>query len=200
MRLPADITGMSMTLATSETFVAGPKTLRTRRPACTIAGFVLMSLALTFGIQRVVLAAPLGGSEHGALVVQGVDGNGRVSSSADVITISGAYPGMAAQTSTFEVRNAGTSPVAFAVNATGLTANGPRSLDDVLRITVLDPTTGDTVYQGRLSGLRIEHTGVLAAGTAARFTVEVTWPSIPADAAYQGAGMGFTVVASPAAE
>jgi hypothetical protein len=189
---------MSMTSATSQIFVAGPRNRRTRRPARTVAGFVLMSLALTLGIQRVVMAAPLGNSDEGALVIQGVDGNGRASSSADVIAISGAYPGMAAQTSTFEVRNAGTLPVAFAVNATGLVANGPRSLDDVLRITVRDRATGDTVYRGRLSTLRIEHTGVLAAGAAARFSVQVTWPSISADDAYQGAGMGFTVVASPA--
>lgn len=188
-----------MTPATSEIFVAGPRNLRTRRRARTIVGFVLMSLALTFGIQRVVMAEPLGNSERGALLVQGVDGNSRVFPSADVIEISGAYPGMAAQTSTFEIRNTGTIPVAFAVSSTGLVANGPRSLDDVLRITVRDHATSDIVYRGRLSGLRIEHTGVLAAGAAVRFTVEVTWPSIPADAAYQGAGMGFTVVASPAA-
>jgi hypothetical protein len=189
---------MSMTSA-SQIFVAGPRNVRTRRSARSIVGFVLMSLALVFGIQRVVLAAPLGGSKHGALVVQGVDGNGRVSSSADVIAISGAYPGMAALSSTFKVRNAGTLPVAFAVNTTGLVASGPRSLDDVLRITVRDAATGDTVYRGRLSGLRIEHAHVLAVGAAARFIVEVTWPTTTADAAYQGAGMGFTVTASPAA-
>ena len=156
-----------------------------------------MSLALTFGIQRVVMAAPLDSSAHGALLVRGVDSHGRVSQAADVIKISGAYPGMSAQSSTFEVRNAGTLPVAFTVDSTGLVADGPHSLDDVLRITVRDPASGAMVYRGRLSGLRIEHTGVLAAGAAARFTVEVTWPSIPADAAYQGAGMGFSVIASP---
>jgi hypothetical protein len=190
---------MSMTSATSQIFVAGPSNRRTSRPARTIAGFVLMSLALTLGIQRVVMAAPLGGSDRGALVVRGVDGNGRASSSADVIAISGAFPGMAVQTSTFQVRNMGTLPVAFAVNAKDLVANGPRSLDDVLRITVRDRATDDTVYRGRLSTLRIAHTGVLAAGAAARFTVAVTWPGISADAAYAGAGMGFTIVASPAA-
>ncbi len=184
---------------TAQVFVAGPRNLRSRRSARSIAGFVLMSLALTFGIQRVVLADPLGGTKHGALVVKGVDANGRVSSSADVIDVSGAYPGMAAQTSTFQVRNDGSQPVAFTVNATGLVANGPRSLDDVLRITVRDAASGDTVYRGRLSGLRIEHTKILAAGAAARFTVAVTWPSIPADAAYQGAGLRFFVVASSSA-
>ena len=178
--------------ATSQSFVAGPRNIRTHRSARSIVGLVLMSLALVFGIQRVVLAGPLGGSEHGALVVQGMDGH------ADVIAISGAYPGMAALTSTFKVRNAGTLPVAFAVNTTGLVASGPRSLDDVLRITVRDAATGDTVYRGRLSSLHIEHTQI-AAGAAARFTVEVTWPATSTDAAYQGAGMGFTVVASPAA-
>lgn len=190
---------MSMTSVSSQIFVAGRSNRRIRRPARTVAGFVLMSLALTLGIQRVVMAAPLGSSDQGALVVQGVDGNGRASSSANVIAISGAYPGMAAQTSTFEVRNAGTLPVAFAVNTTGLVANGSRSLDDVLRITVRDRATGDTVYRGRLSKLRIEHSGLLAPGAAARFTVEVTWPSMSADDAYQGAGLRFTVVASPAA-
>ncbi len=92
MRLLTDITDMSMA-ATSQIFVAGPRHVRTRRPARTVVGFVLMSLALTFGIQRVVMAAPLGGSEHGKLLVQGVDGNGRVSSSSPVIDVSGAYPG-----------------------------------------------------------------------------------------------------------
>lgn len=185
-----------MTSATSQIFVAGPRNVRTRRPGRTIVGFVLMSLALTFGIQRVVMAAPLGGSEHGKLLVQGVDGNGRVSSSSPVIDVSGAYPGMPAKTSTFEVRNTGTLPVTFAVNSADLVANGPSSLDDVLRITVRDPATGDTVYRGRLSGLRIEHAGVLAAGTAATFAVSVTWPNTPADDAYQGAGLRFSVVAT----
>jgi hypothetical protein len=187
---------MSTTPATSPFFAVGTTTSRTRRPA--VIGFVLMSLALTLGIQRVVLAAPHDGSAQGALEVRGIDGNGRVSSSADVINVSGAYPGMASQTSTFEVRNTGT-PVAFAVESTGLVANGPRSLDDVLRIAVRDRATGAEVYRGRLSRLRIAHTGTLAAGAVATFTVEVTWPATSADAAYQGAGMGFTVTASPAA-
>jgi hypothetical protein len=185
-----------MTSATSQIFVAGPRNLRTGRRARTVVGLVLMSLALTFGIQRVVMAAPLGSSEQGALLVQGVDGNGRVTSSGDVIDVSGAYPGMVAQTSTFEVRNAGTLPVTFAVDTADLVANGPRSLDDVLRIAVRDPSTGVMVYRGRLSGLRFEHTGALAAGTAATFTIEVTWPNTAADDAYQGAGLRFSIVAT----
>jgi hypothetical protein len=159
-----------------------------------------MSVALTFGIQRVVVAAPFSASEHGALRVRGVDGNGRVSpSSTEVIRISGAYPGMVAQTSTFEVRNTGTVRVAFAVNVAHLAATGPRSLDDVLRIAVRDRATGQTVYRGSLSGLHIEHTVALEAGTAARFTVEVTWPNTPNDDAYRGAGLGFSVIARPLA-
>jgi hypothetical protein len=189
---------MSVT-ATSQIFVAGPSNVRTRRPARTVVGLVLMSLALTFGIQHMVMAAPLGNFGQGMLRIQGVDGNGLVSPSAAIIDVSGAYPGMAAQISTFQVRNWGTLPVAFAVSSTDLVANGPRSLDDVLRITVREPATGVMVYRGRLSGLRISHTGVLAPGTAARFTVEVTWPSIPADAAYEGAGLRFSIMASPAA-
>ena len=193
MRLPVDMTGMSSTSA--EIFVAGPRDLRTRRPARTYVGLILMSLMLTLAIQRVVIAAPRI-SGHGALLVQGVDRNGRVSSSARMIDISGALPGMQAQTSSFQVRNTGTVPVAFAVDTKGLIANGPQSLDNVLRIAVRD-RSGALVYQGRISGLHIEHTGPLAAGSAARFTVLTTWPSTPDDAAYQGAGMGFTVVASP---
>ncbi len=154
-----------------------------------------MSLVLTLGIGRAVMAAPVGSSEHGALLVQGVDGNGRVSSSA-VIDISGAYPGMPAQDSTFEVSNTGALPVTFAVSSRDLVASGPRSLDDVLRIAVRDPSTGVTVYRGRLSGLRIEHTDALAAGTAATFTVQVTWPVTAADDAYQGARLRFSVVTS----
>lgn len=184
---------------TSQIFVAGPQNLRTRRSARTVVGLVLMSLALTFGIQRVVMAAPVGSSEQRALLVQGVDGSGMVSSSVGVIDVSGAYPGMAAKVSTFEIRNAGTLPVRFTVESTDLVANGPRSLDDVLRIAVRDPATGVLLYRGRLSGLRIEHAGALAAGTAATFTVEVTWPSIAADAAYQGAGLRFSVVATSSA-
>jgi hypothetical protein len=194
MRLPVDMTGMSSTSA--QVFVAGPRDLRTRRPARTYVGLIMMSLMLTLAIQRVVIAAPRDTSGHGALVVQGVDRNGRVSSSARIIDISGALPGMQPQTSSFEVRNTGTVPVAFAVDTKGQIANGPHSLDNVLRIAVRD-RSGALVYQGRISGLRIEHTGPLAAGSAARFTVQTTWPSTPADAAYEGAGMGFTVVASP---
>ena len=194
MRLPVDMTGMSSTSA--QIFVAGPRDLHTRRPARTYVGLILMSLMLTLAIQRVVIAAPRGASAHGTLRVQGVDANGRVSSSARIIDVSGALPGMQPQTSSFEVRNTGTVPVAFAVATKGLIANGPHSLDNVLRIVVRD-RSGAVVYQGRISGLRIEHTGPLAAGSAARFTVQTTWPSTPADAAYEGAGMGFTVVASP---
>ncbi len=193
MRLPVDMTGMSSTPA--QIFAAGPRDLRTRRAARTFVGLILMSLVLTLAIQRVVIAAPRV-SGHGALLVQGVDGNGRVSSSARIIDISGALPEMQPQTSSFEVRNTGTVPVAFAVDTKGQIANGPHSLDNVLRIAVRD-RSGALVYQGRISGLRIEHTGPLAAGSAARFTVQTTWPSTPADAAYEGAGMGFTVVASP---
>ena len=186
--------------ATSQIFVAGPKNVRTHRPARTVVGFLLMCLALTFGIQHVVMAAPLGGGPDGALRIQGIGVDGVASPKAPIINVAGAYPGMTAQVSTFQVRNSGTLPVAFAVRSADLVSNGPRSLDDVLRITVRNPATGATVYQGRLSGLRIAHTGVLAAGAAARFTVEVTWPGISAtDAAYQGAGLGFSVVASPAA-
>jgi hypothetical protein len=187
-----------MTPATSEIFVAGPRNARTRASTRSIVGLILMSLALTFGIQRVVLAAPLGGSRHGALLVRGVDGNGRVSSSADIIAISGAYPGMAAQLSTFEVRNTGTLSVTFVVITTGLVVNGPRSLDDVLLITVRDRATGVMEYQGRLSKMRVEH-GALAAETAVTFTAEVTWPVTPTDEDYHGAGLGFTVTASPSA-
>lgn len=190
---------MSTTTATSQIFVVGPSKVRAHRPARTVVGFVLMSLALTFGIQRVVMAAPLGGSEHGALLVQAVDGNGRTSATADVIKVAGAYPGMAAQTSSFEVRNTGSLPVTFAVTSADLIPSGSRSLDDVLRITVRDPATGALLYHGRLSGLLIEHTGALAGGTAETFTVDVTWPNTSADDAYQGAGLHFTVLASPSA-
>ena len=89
--------------------------------------------------------------------------------------------------------------MAFAVATKGLVANGPHSLDNVLRIVVRDARGAVSVYQGRISGLRIEHTGALAAGSAARFTVQTTWPSTPADAAYEGAGMGFSIVASGSA-
>ena len=50
--------GMSMTLVTSQIFVAGPSNVRTRRPVRTVVGIVLMSLTLTLGIQHVVMAAP----------------------------------------------------------------------------------------------------------------------------------------------
>jgi hypothetical protein len=187
---------MSMT-ATSPIFVLGPNDRRVRRRGRTVVGIVLMSLALTLGIQRVVIAAPR--SSEGALLVQGEDRNGHASSSADVIKVSGAYPGMAAQTSTFEVRNTGTLPVAFSLNSKGVVASGGGSLDDVLRITVRDPATGAMVYRGRLSSLHIEHTGVLQAGARATFTVDVTWPITATDGMYQGAGLHFSIMASPAA-
>ena len=101
--------------------------------------------------------------------------------------------------STFEVRNTGNVPLTFAVTSADLVASGSRSLDDVLRITVRDPTTGAVEYHGRLSRMRLVHRDALAVGTAATFTVEVTWPSDPTDDAYQGAGLIFSVVANASA-
>ena len=188
---------MSTASVTSQIFVAGPSGPRTRRPAGTVVGLILMSLMLTLVVQHVVMATPRDGSDHAALLVEGVDANGGVSTSSNVIDVSGVYPGMPAQISTFEIRNSGTLPVTFAVTTADLVASGPRSLDDVLRIAVRDPATGDIVYRGRLSGLRIQHTRALAAGATATFTVAATWPSTPADNAYQGAGLHFSVVAAP---
>jgi hypothetical protein len=163
-----------------------------------VIGLVLTSLALTVGIQRMVMAAPRGGSEHAALQLQAVNANGRLSTKSRLIDVSGAYPGMPATRSTFMVRNAGTMPVAFSVSAADVAATGSSSLDDVLRIAVRT-STGDLVYRGRLSRLRIQHTGILAPQTASTFTVDVTWPSSPSDAAYQGAGMSFSIVADASA-
>ena len=47
------MTGMSSTSA--QIFVAGPRDPRTRRPARTYVGLILMSLMLTLAIQRVVI-------------------------------------------------------------------------------------------------------------------------------------------------
>jgi hypothetical protein len=124
-----------------------------------------------------------------------VHANGRITASSHVIDVSNAYPGMAAQTSTFEARNTGDVPLTFTVTTTDLVVSGRRSLDDVLRITVRDRITGAVAYHGRLSGLRLVHRRALAIGSAATFTVDVTWPSGPADDAYQGAGLTFSVVA-----
>ena len=175
--------------------MAGPADRRTRRPARTAAVLILMSLGLTFGIEHVVMAAPADFSEQGALQVRGVDATGRMTASAHVVDVSNVYPGMVAQTSAFEVRNTGDVPLAFTVTSADLVVSGRRSLDDVLRITVRDHITGAVEYHGRLSGLRVVYHGALAIGAAATFTVDVTWPSGPADDAYQGAGLSFSVVA-----
>ena len=188
-----------MASATSRIFVAGPSKPRTRPPAETVVSLVLMSVVLTLGVARVVMAAPGSGSEPGTLRVEAVNADGRVSPSSDIIDVSGAYSGMPAQTSTFEVRNPGTLPVTFALTSIDLVASGPRSLDDVLRVTVRDPVTGSVDYRGRLSGLSLERSRTLAAGASATFTVQVTWPNTPADDAYQGAGLHFTLVATPSA-
>jgi hypothetical protein len=190
---------MSVASATSEIFLRAPSKPWTRPPAHTVVSLVLMSVVLTLGIAHVVIAAPGNSPGQGALRVEAVDAGGRVSTSADVIDVSGAYPGMPAQISTFEVRNPSALPVTFAVTSDGMVASGPRSLDDVLRITVRDPATGSVDYRGRLSGLSIERTRALAAGAFAMFTVQVTWPNTPADDAYQGAGLHFSLVATPSA-
>jgi hypothetical protein len=195
MRLPVDMTGMSSTSA--QIFVAGPRNLRTRRRVRTYVGLILMTLTLTFAIQRVVSAAPRGSAPYAALQVQALGSNGHVSSSAHVIDVSGAYPGMRATRSTFDVRNVGTMPLAFTVTSTNLVATA-RSLDDVLRIVVRD-AAGHLEYRGRLSDLRIAHPGALAPRSATSFTVDVTWPSGPSDPAYEGAGLSFSIVASGSA-
>ncbi|MGH2595746.1 MAG: hypothetical protein ACRDH7_07260 [Actinomycetota bacterium] len=188
-----------MASATSEIFMRAPRKPWSRPSAHTVVSFVLLSVVLTLGIAHVVMAAPPDHPWHGALRVEAGDSGGRASASSDIIDVSGAYPGMPAQTSTFEVRNPGALPVTFAVTSTDLVVSGPRSLDDVLRITVRDPATGSVDYRGRLSGLSIERTRTLAAGASAMFTVQVTWPNTPADDAYQGAGLHFSLVARPSA-
>ncbi len=188
-----------MASVTAQIFVAGPSKPRTRPPAQTVVSLVLMSVVLTLGIARVVMAAPGDGSEHAGLRVEAVEADGRASTSSDIIDVSRAYPGMPAQTSTLQVRNPGTLPVTFALTSIDLVASGPRSLDDVLRIIVRDPVTGNVDYRGRLSGLRIERTHAVAGGASAMFTVQVTWPNTPADDAYQGAGLRFSLVATPSA-
>ena len=186
-----------MASATARTFVAGPSKPRMRPPAETVVSLVLMSVVLTLGVARVVMAAPGSGSEPGRLRVEAVDADGRVSPSSDIIDVSGAYPGMPAQTSTFEVRNPGTLPVTFSLSSIDLVASGPRSLDDVLRVTVRDPATGSLDYRGRPSALTLERSRTLAAGAFNMFTVKVSWPNTPGDDAYQGAGLHFTLVATP---
>ena len=104
---------------------------------------------------------------------------------------------MPAKRSTFDVRNAGTMPLAFTVTSRNLVATGADRWMTFF---------GSLFATGRPSriprtppGLPIAHTGALAPQTAATFTVDVTWASGPSDAAYEGAGLSFSIVASGSA-
>jgi hypothetical protein len=99
------------------------------------------------------------------------------------------FPGMTVRSS-LHVQNTGPVPETFRLTAT-VQSGEPRSLDDVLRVTVRDRVTGAVQYRGRLSRLEVVEATPLQSGRSRTYDVQVDWPSTPNDDAYQGLALPF---------
>ena len=129
----------------------------------------------------------------GTLNIDIVDNAGNVTSAARVV-VSNASPSMATRTNTLSVRNDGSLAASLRIHSLNLLA-GAKSLDDVLKVQVLDQL-GETVYTGAVSGLDFTLPNIAASATA-NYTIKVTWPDDPAvdDNPYQGASLSFDLTA-----
>ena len=108
--------------------------------------------------------------------------------------VSGAFPGMLAQTTVVTLRNTGTAAVEYDVNVRTPAANG--SLADVLVMSVRPVDGGPLAYRGPLGAASVRGASNLQPGSAVSYSVSITWPDGgPADNAYQGAELSFDIVA-----
>ena len=133
----------------------------------------------------------------GTLNIDVVDNAGNVTSAARVV-VENASPSMATRFSTLSVRNGGSLAASMRIHAANLLA-GEHSLDDVLKVQVLDQL-GETVYTGKVSGLDFTLAS-LPANTTTIYTIKVTWPDLAEvdDNPYQGASLTFDLTADASA-
>jgi hypothetical protein len=169
--------------------------LSLRRVTVTIVGVALLALGVTVGADTIADAGTIRpGIESGTLALDRVEGDGTLADpTSAVFDAAGAYPGMPAQRSVLRLANTGTIAAVFEVSVVDLETQGPRSLDEVLRVTVRDGATGEAVYEGPVSGLRLEHPAALEPGASAAYVIRVSWPEGADDDAYQGSALGFTI-------
>jgi hypothetical protein len=159
-----------------------------------ISAILATAVFLTAAVSAAAAAsreAGAGAASSGAIAF--ADEAGRVLQ-APVIALDNAYPGMPVQRSALRLRNNGDLDEAFSVTAE-VSETGSRSLADVLVIRVTDEATGESVYQGPLSGLSFERAASLRPGEVASYVAAITWPPTTRDDLYQGAGVSFTLKA-----
>lgn len=128
----------------------------------------------------------------GTLNIDVVDGAGNVSTAATV-SVTNASPTMAPRTYTLSLKNSGSLDSSLRVH-TKITSASTVSLDDVLRVQVLDPL-GTIIYTGKVSGLDLTVPNLKSTATSL-YTIKITWPDGGAtDNPYQGATMTFDLTA-----
>jgi hypothetical protein len=163
-----------------------------------VAHIVAATVLLTLGgaaAAHVAFAKPETGFVAGSHRIAFVTDDGR-RMEAPEIAVAGAYPGMHANDSIVRLENEGTLAETFTLAAT-TAASASHSLDDVLRVTVLDRSTGSVVYAGRISELSFRGASTLAPDQTAEFVVQISWPETGRnDSAYQGQTIGFSLVAA----
>lgn len=164
----------------------------------------IITLFLVIGICFLILtaaaaaaardAATVGrGSRTGVLRVDFVDSSGRITHQQSV-DVSGASRWMSPKSTPIKLRNTGTIAAAYTISA-DLETTGDHSLDDVPIATVTNDA-GQTLYQGRLSGLTLTESH-LEPGLATTYWLHITWPSTAGDIASQGRSLSFLLLANP---
>lgn len=130
----------------------------------------------------------------GSISVEIVDASGQTLAT-PIISVTDAYPAMAARTSTLRLYNAGSLPAAVNLHSADLEALTSANLNDVLQVRVLN-AGGTALYTGKVGSLEVLFESLAPASTTV-LTIELTWPDLPAvdDNPYQDAALNFGLVA-----
>jgi hypothetical protein len=80
-----------------------------------------------------------------------------------VVSVTGAYPGMAPREAVATISNPGNVPVGYDLFATVADTEHEESLADVLHVTIRRAADGEIAFRGRLGNLSVKAAGPLAA-------------------------------------
>ncbi len=154
-----------------------------------VAGVFAFTIPTTFAEFTAQTSSQTNSAEAGTLGVQLVDVNGNVSS-APVINIANAQPGMADQISVIRIANTGTVASDIRLYVKNLEASA-NNLNDVLSLTLKDEQS-NTLFSGSVANLDVNFMNV-AAGITRELTAILNWPDLVAvdDNPYQAATLNF---------